>query len=325
MRPAMQLNLDVRQLPPDQRMVNPIEIPEDVRGWLRRVFDGCDARISDKLSNNPNLPEESLDLTWIEHLSQFASPVTLPSAWTVKLDTHYLGGLRHFRRWEIADIGVLLFIRRAGVVERRKVALLQSKRLYPSTSEVLEERRIDYEIGFARLADPEDLSRPISLEARFEFTDACRYGALRNNSEQMSAITEYEEENALPVYYQFYNPWRLPFQQTIPLTEYKREEGSPEIGTRIIPARGVHTLLKQQAAGYKPALSDLRYLVDEGDGYGWPLGHFIVELFLGCKEGSVFETWSDGRISNLFYRRTGPIAAAISIVIEAPTAEPAIA
>jgi hypothetical protein len=301
--------------------MNPIEIPQDVQSWLRGVFDGCDARIAEKLSNNPNLPEESLDLTWIEHLSQFASPVVLPSSWTVKLDSHYLGGLRHFRRWEIADIGVLLFIRRAGVVERRKVALLQSKRLYPLASEVLEESRIDYEIGFARLADPEDLSRSISLEAHFEFSDACRYGALRGASEQVSAIRDYEAENELPVYYQFYNPWRVPFEQTIPLTEYRREAGAPQLGTRIIPAKAVHALLSENATGFKPSLRDVRGLVGEGDGYGWPLGHFIVDLFLACKEGSVFDSWSDDRIGNLFYRRSGPIAAAISIVVEAPAAE----
>src|SRR5688572_12983193 len=84
-------------------------IPADVTEWIRTVFRECNERITEKLSNNPNLPEESLDLTWIEHLSQYASPVTLGSLWTVKIETHYLGGLRHFRNWEIADIGVLMF------------------------------------------------------------------------------------------------------------------------------------------------------------------------------------------------------------------------
>jgi hypothetical protein len=105
------------------------KIPQDVRDWFRDVFRGCNERISEKLSNNPNLPEESLDLTWIEHLSQYASPVTLKSSWTIKIETHYLGGLRHFYRWEIADIGLLIFFRRGGIVERSKVGLLQSKRL----------------------------------------------------------------------------------------------------------------------------------------------------------------------------------------------------
>src|SRR5437588_9814624 len=117
-------------------------VPEDVTEWIRTVFRGCNERITEKLSNNPNLPEESLDLTWIEHLSQYASPVTLGSSWTIKIETHYLGGLRHFRNWEIADLGVLMFFRRAGALERSKVALLQSKGLYTSHNTVQEEDRI---------------------------------------------------------------------------------------------------------------------------------------------------------------------------------------
>ena len=69
-------------------------IPQDVKEWIRKAFRECNERITEKLSNNPNLPEESLDLTWIEHLSQYASPVTLGSSWTIKIETHYLGGLR---------------------------------------------------------------------------------------------------------------------------------------------------------------------------------------------------------------------------------------
>jgi hypothetical protein len=140
-------------------------IPEDVTEWIRTVFRACNERITEKLSNNPNLPEESLDLTWIEHLSQYASPVTLSSSWIVKIETHYLGGLRHFRNWEIADIGVLMFFCQAGALKRSKVALLQSKRIYPSNNTVQEEDRIDYEIGFARLADPESLQQSMAEAA----------------------------------------------------------------------------------------------------------------------------------------------------------------
>ena len=105
------------------------EIPNDVFDWIRSIFRGCNERISEKLSNNPNLPEESLDLTWIEYISQYASPVTLSSAWTIKIETHYLGGLRHFLRWEIADIGILLFLRRGGRIERSKAILASMETL----------------------------------------------------------------------------------------------------------------------------------------------------------------------------------------------------
>jgi len=294
-----------------------LPIPTDVTEWIRKVFRECNERITEKLSNNPNLPEESLDLTWIEHLSQYASPVTLGSSWTIKIETHYLGGLRHFRNWEIADLGVLMFFRRAGALERSKVALLQSKRLYPSNNTVQEEDRIDYKIGFARLADPESLQQSVAVQAEFQFDDSCRYGALSAKSDQVKAIADYQKQNKTPVYYQFYNPWRIPFTQRIPLSQFKRPSGKLNLGTRVIPARDVHKLLASYVAGQKPTLADIEGLCP-GAPYGWTLEHFIADLLLGCVEGSIFTSISEERIQNLFYRRSGPISAAIAISIEAP-------
>jgi hypothetical protein len=292
-------------------------IPADVTEWIRTVFRECNERITEKLSNNPNLPEESLDLTWIEHLSQFASPVTLSSSWTVKIETHYLGGLRHFRNWEIADIGILMFFRRSGALERSKVALLQSKRLYPSNNTVQEEDKIDYEIGFARLADPESLQQSVAIQAEFEFDENCRYGALIANSDQVKAITDYQKQNKTPIYYQLYNPWQIPFAQRIPLSQFKRPSGKMKLGTRVIPAADVHKLLAGHVSGRKPSLSDLKALRPDAP-YGWTLEHFVADLVLGCIEGSAFKSISEAHIQNLFYRRSGPIAAAIAISIEAP-------
>ena len=292
-------------------------IPADVKEWIRKVFRECNERITEKLSNNPNLPEESFDLTWIDHLSQYASPVTLSSAWTIKIETHYLGGLRHFLRWEIADIGVLMFFRRAGVVERSKVALLQSKRLYPSTNTVQEEDKVDYEIGFARIADPESLQRSVAIQAEFQFDERCHYSALLANSEQVRAIADYQKKNNTPVYYQFYNPWQIPFTQRIPLSQFKRPSGNLSLGTRAIPARDVHKLLAGYGDGQKPTLAELKALCPDSP-YGWLLEHFVADLLLGCVEGSIFKGVSEERIQNLFYRRSGPIAAAIAISIEAP-------
>jgi hypothetical protein len=298
-----------------------IKLPDDVVGWLRNVFYECNARVTQKLCNNPNLPEESLDLTWIEHLSQFSSPVTLKSSCTVRIETHYLGGLRHFLKWEVADIGVLLFIKRAGRIERSKVALLQSKRLYPSTNQVIEEGKVDYEIGFARIADPEDLARSIAVEAEFEFNEDCQYGALIVGSDQVKAIDAYERENNLSVYYQLYNPRVIPFVQRIPLSAYGKPHGKLSLGTRVLPAKTVHRIIGGQAKGYRPTAKVFANVLDEPHVYGWCLEHFIVDLLLGCYEGSQFGAISDERIQNLFYRRSGPIAAAITITIEASEAD----
>ena len=295
-------------------------IPPDVIAWFHMVFRECNERISEKLSNNPNLPEEQLDLTWIEHLSRFSSPIILASAWTVKIETHYLGGLRHVGRGEGADIGVLLYVRSGGRLERSKVALLQSKRLYPSNARVAEEGRTDYEIGFARLADPEDLARSIAVEAEFRFTEACRYGALIANSDQVRAITEYERENDLRVYYQFYNAWTVPLVQRVPLHRYGRPAGELALGVRILPSAAVHAVLAGGSHGSRPKLEAFADLVPGIPRFGWSLEHFVTEEFLACREGSVFDSIGEARIQNLFYRRTGPIAAAIAITIEAPAA-----
>ena len=54
------------------------------------------------------------------------------------------------------------------------------------------------------------------------------------------------------------------------------------------------------------------------DEYGWRLEDFMAAELLGCREGALFESTSQPSIDALFNRRSGPIAAAISITIEAP-------
>jgi hypothetical protein len=299
--------------------VEHLNIPKDVTAWFQKIFLECNERISNKLSNNPNLAEESLDHTWIEHLSQYSSPLTFSSAWTVRLDTHYLGGLRHFYNWEIADIGLLVFFRRAGQIIRSKVALLQSKRLYPTNNLVREELPVDYGIGFARLADPEDIRVSLGWQSEFSFTKASRYGALLAGSGQLRAINAYQRKHKLAVYYQLYNPWTLPFVQRIPLVKYAKPTGPLALGTRVIPATAVHGALHDKAKGYKPTLIDFERLCGAGEHrFGWRLEFFIADLLLQCQEGSLFENISEDRIQAMFYRRSGAISAAIAINIELP-------
>src|SRR6266550_100814 len=253
------------------------QVHPDVATWLRGVFRECNERITEKLNNNPNAPEESLDLTWIEHLSRYSSAVTLASSWSVKVEAHYLGGLRHFYRWEIADIGVLLFLRSAGEIRKSKVALLQSKRLYPTNRGVEDEGRCDYELGFARLADPEQLGRAIAVQAEFRFDQQSRYGAIIPGSEQDKAIKEYEKRSKLPVYYQLYNPWSLPFVQRIPLADYAKPQSPIEMGVRIVPAKALHALLPPRNKAYRPSVADLGAGKGVPASYGWMLENFVAD------------------------------------------------
>lgn len=298
------------------------DLPDDVVEHLRSVFSACNARTTDKLVTNPNAPEESLDLTWIEHMSRYSTPVTLPSDWLVKVETHYLGGMRHFRRWEIADIGLLVHLRLGDEGRRSKVALLQSKRLYPDGMPIREETLVDYEIGFGRLADPEDDAISMGFATEFRFSDESPYGQIRLNSRQIAAIDDYEREVRLKVYYQLYNPWSVPFVQRIPLAGYVEQQGEPDLGVRIVPARIVHALLGNPPL-QSPRLSDLAAL-GALPPFGWRLEQFICDEVLVCREGDQFESISDARIQQLFNRRSGAIAAAIAISVEAP-APPAAA
>jgi hypothetical protein len=296
----------------------PVDVPGDVVDWVTDIFRQCNIRISEKLTKIPNCPEESLDMTWVEHFSQYASPLTLGSSWTIKVETHFLGGLRHFFHWEIADIGILLFIRRGGRVTNSKVALLQSKRLYPTNNLVREEHRIDYEIGFARLADPENMETPIGNEVEYEFNEDCRFGALEAGSDQVRAIADYEKQENLSVYYQLYGPWSIPIVQRIPLSSFAQPSTELMYGVRVVPANQVHRVLAAKSRGHKPTLRELGTVGGNDFMYGWPLEYFAGELFLKCQEGSPFETIQEERIQSLFNRRSGAIYAAIAITAEEP-------
>jgi len=151
-----------------------LDIPPDVLRWFRTVFAQCNKKLARTMSIVPNVSEPSLDMGLIDYLTQFGAPQVLNSGWTVRVDTHFLGGLRHFYgKWEIADIGLLVHYRKNGKTLRSKAAVLQSKRLYPKAGHVKEDLEVDYETGFARLADP-DATPPLYVKTKFTFDETCR-------------------------------------------------------------------------------------------------------------------------------------------------------
>jgi hypothetical protein len=86
---------------------------------------------------------------------------------------------------------------------------------------------------------------------------------------------------------------------------------------RIVAASTIHNMLSAQQDGFRPTLANV---VASGapDTYGWRLETFLADEFLSCHEGAVFGSITDDRIQTLFYRRSGPIAAAISMTVDAP-------
>jgi hypothetical protein len=101
----------------------------------------------------------------------------------------------------------------------RKVALLQTKRLYSKEISVAEIEEADYRIGIGRLADRIDPQVPISPQRAYSFKDSCVYDAMRAGDPQTERIDQYARERGIPVYYGLYNPPFLPYSALYPICD----------------------------------------------------------------------------------------------------------
>lgn len=241
------------------------------------------------------------------------------------LDTHYLGGGRYWGQWEIADLGVLVIFRRKRTILATKIALMQSKRLYPEETESsAEDQAIDYTVGFGRLFETEGEYQSAVKPRTFHFSPESRYRALESRGEQYEAILKYARDNSIPVHYLLYNPLDLPCSVALPAdAKSSLDSADSRVGCRVISAGAIDTKLRAaklakshnpsfaQVAGQDPSKLDSDF---------WTLQHFVADLVLGCKEGYIAETnpKEDKGLFRVFNGRSGPISAAISITIEAP-------
>lgn len=296
-------------------MVTLADIPGDVRDWIRSVFKECNTAATQKLANNPNVPEEHLDHSLIDVLTGYSDPVRFDSGWTVELETHYIGGLGHFYRREIADLGIMLFAGEAGspgplFQKFQKFVLLQSKRLYPAKTAI---RKFDMPVFFE--IETGRPARRLGMRTDFKFDDKCKYQALLVRDDQYKAIEEYEATNKVRVYYSFYNPPVFPYIRTVPSRANDRFSLQISLGVRVVPSKALRQQVESKPDNYMPSAADLLPISKT---YGWRLEDFIVDHFMQCKEGAAFKELSDEQIFDLFNRRGGNIAAVISINIEAP-------
>ena len=292
--------------------------PPEVHRYVAAVFRAANRRVCEKIARVPNCSEPSLDMTLIEHLSQFSGPRVVAPGWAVRIDIHYLGGLRHFHGWEIADIGVLVFAKQRGSVVAKKTALLQSKRLYPKNGGVAEESAEDYNIGFRSLLPSAGSARSLALSHSFQFKETSKYKALMVADEQYKAIESYEAQHKLDVHYLMYNPWVVDVTYTYPLTGTVKLGSAGNAGCRVVPAKTLRAGLVSKAQGYSPSFDEIGKIASGANGVqnGWRLEHFVSELLLKCKEGILFESLDQENIFSLFNRRSGPIAAAVAVTVE---------
>jgi len=275
----------------------------------------------------PNTHEEALDLAFIAKAAEYAAPVRLPSDWVVRIDTHFLGGRRHFYNWEIADIGVLILFRRGGKLVKTKVALLQSKRLYPVEQEYDEAERLDYEIGFARLFHTDSRLDAVVGPRVFAFTDDSTYTALKSKDEQDKAIVAYEKQSGIPVYYLLYHPAHVPYETEIPRVPNGVAEEPVVLGARVLPSQDVRNVTRSKPKGYLPRFGDIKILSPTPSAPtvtppGWLVEEFVADLAIDCKVGHATERFDDEGLRQLFFNRSGPIAAAIAVTFDAPRGGP---
>jgi hypothetical protein len=293
----------------------PIPLAPDVVSYLREVFDLANERVTARLDRMPTTHEETLDFALIDALAEARGPHLAMSGTVVDIDAHFLGGGRHWDRWEIADLGLIVNFRQAGTLLRTKVVLLQSKRLYPREAEFTEDLGLTRPGGFGSLMQQ---SLPATIGPRvFRFDHSCRYRALQVGDGQWQAIAKYESEFGLPVHYMLYHPRAIPSEATIPVVLPIVPNSDPLIvGVRVISATSMRSLTETFPRNYAPSFGEL-----QGDSTqpGMRLPDFVIGEVLACREGYVADDGiQNPGLQRVFNQRNAPIAAAVRIDINLP-------
>jgi hypothetical protein len=296
------------------------EIPEVVIDYVRGVFAEANSKVTRTMCVHPSMHEESLDHILVMELSSTPPAFFAHEQAAVSLESHWLGGRHLFDRWEIADIAFFVIIRRAGHLIARKVALLQTKRLYSKEIPVAPIDPFDYRIGIGRLVDRTDPQVSMARQRRFRFEGQCTYAAMTAGHDQVQRIDRYEELRGIPVYYGFYNPLAVPYDADYPASNGCPPEAMNDVGMRVLTARTVHAALASLNVGRSPTFDGLTTSqVDPDDAessHGWRIENFVADEVLRCRQGRRFDSVIDERLSDLLYRRSAPIAAAITMTID---------
>ena len=293
-----------------------IQVPTAIHTHIYEIFAKANDKISRKLSLNPNLPEESLDISFIEYLSHHSAPTLVTPGWAVLIATHFIGRLRHYDRYEIADIGIVVVFKRETRVLGRKLVLLQSKRLYPKNNDVIEPEHYDYFLGLGLVTREDQYEATIFGPTEYKFDYECSYGALRARSQQCTSIQEHMNDTGVPVHYMLYNPLAVPWSLNYPVAKRPIVLPSREFGIRVIPASDVHSVLTGCSSGNTLKLKDLIAAQHSPDTlFGGSLEDFMDSV-ISCREGYFYDRERDSGLHRLFDRKSGGIFCVVEITIE---------
>ena len=291
------------------------DIPADVIALVRNAFAEANRKVAEALLNVPNIRETSLDDTFIQALIPRSAPTLLASGAVVWMNIHNIGGLRRVQRWEVADIGMLVFVIRVRRIVARKIALLQAKRLYPENNLVDDEDPVGFAYGINALLrhDPSPVS--MALMRRFDFNSQCRYAAIQANSAQVVSIDGFSQTSGHAVHYLLYNPQKIPVSISYPVSKRQVLRRAPTVGCRVVPAAIVHSLLSKLTEGSAPTFHQIER---HAQSTHWRVEHWAADLMLSCNVGREFNRNDDTAVLEIIERRSGPIGAAIVVNIELP-------
>lgn len=302
-----------------------MNIPDDVLHLIRSIFADCNIRVAAKLSRTPNLHETSLDHSFIEHFTHHCRPILTPSEWTIRFDCHFIGGGRHYGRWEIADFGVLVIFRHKGRVLRSKVTLLQSKRLFPREASEVETNPLDEYLGFNFLFMSDERWTELTGPRQFAFEPQSLYRSLQIGDEQFDNIEKYERRHKIPVHYLLYNPLLIPSSMTFPITEREGPIGDCIVGCRVVPSSALRKMVRERSVERPPSYEEVSTRLcnpfTEGETIGgFRLESYVVDQLIACKDGLIDNTPKFEHLLHIFSQKSGPIHAAILITFDVPSA-----
>lgn len=295
-----------------------IQVPSDVTAYIKQHFSNCNDKLSTDLSRFPAIYEQGLDMNFISYFSRYQAPVRMPSNWVVSIDMNFIGGGRHFDRWEVADIGLLMIFRRRGRVVRSKLAMLQSKKLY--AAQVKQQLDPMYGLGSFLVSDAEHSE--LVKEKTLAFKETSRYRAFRKDDQQQSAMVHFERRWGMSLHYLFYNPLEIPYSVNVPL---RGEPLFPEniVGCRVIPKHLLDDALRTKSLEYTPSYADIKSgtpdaINDVECSAGWRMEAFAADLMLQCKEGLVDDSPNFESVAIIFGQKSLPMSAGIAFSFDMP-------
>ena len=232
-------------------------MPPEVVTYVREVFAEANRQATELLVNMPNVRETTLDDHLINALLPQSPPHRLASGCVVEMDIHNIGGLRRVYSWETADIAVLVFVYQGARMVGQKIGLLQSKRLFPQTGEVIDEDEVGFRYGINAMLNRSSSSPLGSLSRRFVFDGDCLYSAIKVD-EQMDVIERHNREFGESVYYLLYAPPALPTSVTYPVTS-RVKLTTADNGCFVLDAPTVHEATRALPKGASPEVAPIAW------------------------------------------------------------------